>query len=68
MRKVSSPGSRVRHQTSVFAKVASINIYGEFRQKEAAISYKVVVRNATTGPFLRIAVYAENRRGAQFTH
>ena len=28
---------------------------------------QVGVRNATTDPFLRIAVYAENRRGEQFT-
>ena len=54
--QISSLGGRVRPRMSVSSKGAYTNIYDDLGTKGDANSYKVVVRNAFTHPYLRIAV------------
>ena len=59
--QISSPGWRTRPRTIVSSRAADTNIYDKFGTMENATSYIVVVRNATTDLYLRIAANGETK-------
>ena len=52
---------------TLFWKVAYTNIYDGFGAKEIALSYEVVLRNASGDPYERIQVYEKTKMGRSFS-